>query len=181
MLFDNLVENPWVIKTVAAISIILLGLVLGRFFGNLIRTILRELEANTHLKKMHLEFNLEGSAYYIFSFLTYLLAINLALKQLGITTLVLYVISGGSLLILLVIATLSIKGALPNLVAGWILLINRPFPEGSRIIIQEIDGKPFHLEGRIFKIRLTETILESNHRLIFLPNAILTKNKVLRR
>lgn len=181
MLFDNVVENPWVIKSVAAISIILLGLVLGRFFGNLIRTILRELEANTILKKLNIAFNLEGSAYYIFSFLTYILAINLALKQLGITTIVLYVASGIIILLVVIISVLSIKGALPNLVAGWILLTNKPFPEGSRIQIQEIEGKPFHLEGRIFKIKLTETILESNHRLIFLPNAILTKNKVIKK
>lgn len=178
MLFDNVVENPGVIRMVAALSIILLGLVLGRFLGNLIRTILKELEANRLLRKLRVGFNLEESSYYIFSVLTYILAINLALKQLGITTLVLYVVSGIIVVLLLMVAALSIKGTLPNLMAGWNILTKKPFSRGNKIILQEIEGKPFHLEGRILKIQLTETIVESKNRLIFIPNTILMKNKV---
>ena len=182
MLFDNFVENQWVISIVASISIILLGLVLGKFFGSLFRMILKELEANNLIKKyLKSNFNLEGYTYYIFSFITYILAINLALNQLGITAIALYIFSGIIFLTIIIVIFLSIKGALPNLVAGFNLAIYRPFKEKETIIIEELEGKRFNLEGKIIKMKPTETIILSGTQLIFIPNSILTRNKIIKK
>jgi len=179
MLFDDFVENPWLLKIVAALAIIFLGLVLGKFLGSLSRKILKELEANNFIKnKLKSNFNLEGYTYYIFSFFTYLLAISLALKELGITAIAVYVISGIMILTAIIIIALSIKGVLPNLVAGFNMSIYKSFQEKDTIIIEELEGKPFNLEGKIIKIKPTETIILSGQQLIFLPNSILTKNKI---
>ena len=179
MLFDNFIENPLLAKLVASLAIILLGLVLGKFFGSLSRTILKELEANSLIKnKLKSNFNLEGYTYYIFSFIVYLLAINLALKQLGITTIFLYILSGFLLIAAIAVIFFSIKGSLPNLVAGFNLAISQNFGEKDTILIEEIQGKPFNLEGRIIKIRTTETLILAGQQLIFIPNSVLTKNKV---
>ncbi|HLC63367.1 MAG TPA: mechanosensitive ion channel domain-containing protein [Candidatus Nanoarchaeia archaeon] len=181
MLFDNFIENPSLGKIVASLAIILLGLVLGKFFGSLSRTILNELEANSLIKnKLKSNFNLEGYTYYIISFIVYLLAINLALKQLGITTIVLYIISGIALIAGILVIFFSIKGMLPNLVSGFNLAIYQPFKEKDTISIEEIQGKKFNLEGRIIKIKTTETLILSGQQLIFIPNSVLTRNKVIR-
>ena len=102
MFFDNIVGNPWVVKIVAALAILLIGFVIGRFFGNISRIVIKELELNSIIRrKINIKFNLENYAYYIISFIIYIFAIDIALNQLGITKIVLIIVPAIIILIAL--------------------------------------------------------------------------------
>ena len=160
-------------KLIIAVVILLVGFIIGKVVGRLVQKVLHELELDTILKKMGLKITLESASGMIVSVLIYFIAIVMALNQLGLTTVILYIIIGGAILLILVSTILAVKDFIPNLIAGFFVHKKGYFQEGNKI---KVKG----LEGKIKKISLIETEIETNKKdIIFIPNSLLVKTAVL--
>jgi|SRR3989344_4016706 len=174
MFFDNIVGNPWVVKIVAALAILLIGFVIGRFFGNISRIVIKELELNSIIRrKINIKFNLENYAYYIISFIIYIFAIDIALNQLGITKIVLIIVPAIIILIALILVFLGVKGIIPSIVSGIALYLNGNVHPGDYLQLPQV-------EGRVVRVKLTETVIINEQQfLVFIPNKIIIQNRII--
>jgi small conductance mechanosensitive channel len=164
------------INLIAAIVIILIGLVIGRFLGNLTRKILHELEIDKLLKeKTKFKFPLEQFLGSLIKYIAYFASIIFALNQLGLKTAVLNIILIIILVLLVGFMLLALKDFIPNLVAGIMLHQKRKIMPGEKIEVNNI-------EGEIINFSLFETKIRTrNGEIVYIPNSILTKNVVIKK
>lgn len=164
------------LNLIAAIVILLVGLVVGRFLGNLTRKVLHELELDRLLKEQtRFKIPLEQFLASLVKFIVYFIVVILALEQVGLQTAVLNIILVIILLILMVFIILSIKDFIPNLVAGLFLHQKRNIKAGERIEVKNI-------EGEVLNISLIETKIRTrNGDIVYIPNSVLTKHVVIKK
>ena len=105
----------------AGIGILLMGLVLGVLVKKLVYKILKEVELNKIMSRVGVTYNLEQWVSSILSYLVYLITIVFFLDQLGITSIVLYLVLGAILMLVILTVIVGLKDVMPNFVA-WILL-----------------------------------------------------------
>ncbi|MEK6907447.1 MAG: mechanosensitive ion channel domain-containing protein [Nanoarchaeota archaeon] len=164
------------LNLVAAVVILLVGLVVGRFLGNLTRKVLHELELDRLLKEQtRFKIPLEQFLGSLVKFIIYFIAIIFALDQLGLQTAILNVILAIILIILVVFMILAVKDFIPNLVAGLFLHQKRNIKPGEKIEVNNI-------EGEVVNVTLVETKLRTKSGdIVYIPNSILTKNVVIKK
>jgi len=164
------------VNLIAALVILLLGIVIGRFVGKLIRRVLKEVEINKILKEeAGVKVPLEEVVSSIAKYLIYLIAVIFALDQIGLTTTILNIILGVFLLIIVVFIILAFKDFIPNLMSGLFIHQKRGLKDGDKI---KVDG----IEGKIEHISIIETRIKTkNGDIIFIPNSMLTKQKVIKK
>jgi len=157
------------IKLVAAITILLIGLILGRFFSNLVKKILKEVELNNIIKKeFKLDWPVEQFLVSFIRYLVYFVALVIALNQIGLAKIILYVILGGVLLFIVVFMILAIKDFIPNVVSGFLIQHRKLLKKGDKIKVKDIEGK-------VVDITLTEIQIKSGNEIIVVPNSVLSK------
>ena len=157
------------IKLVAAITILLIGLILGRFFSNLVKKILKEVELNNIIKKeFKLDWPIEQFLVSFIRYLVYFVALVIALNQIGLAKIILYVILGGVLLFIVVFMILAIKDFIPNVVSGFLIQHRKLLKKGDKIKVKDIEGK-------VVDITLTEIQIKSGNEIIVVPNSVLSK------
>lgn len=160
-------------KLVVAVIILLIGFIIGKLVGRLVQKLLHELELDKILEKARLKITLESTLGMIVSLIIYFIAIVMALNQLGLTTVILYIIIGGAILLILISTVLAIKEFIPNLISGFFIHKKGYFKEGDRIKIKGVEGK-------IKRINLIETeIVTKKKDVIFIPNSLLVKVAVM--
>lgn len=160
-------------KLIVAVVIILIGFIIGKVAERIIQKVLHELEVDRLMERTGIKFSLETVISNLAAYLIYLIAIIMALNQLGLTTIILYIVVGGIIVLIVVSTLLAIKDYIPNMIAGFFIFKKAKFKEGNKI---KFNGT----EGRVKKIGLVETeILTRNGNQIFVPNSILIKNKVI--
>lgn len=164
------------LNLIAAVVILLVGLVIGRFLGNLIRKILHELELDRLLKEQtRFKIPLEQFLGSIVKFIVYFVAIIFALDQLGLQTAILNIILIIILIVLVVFMVLAVRDFIPNLVAGLMLHQKRNIKPGERIEVNDI-------EGEVINISLIETkVRTKSGDMVYIPNSMLTKNVVIKK
>jgi small conductance mechanosensitive channel len=164
------------LKLIAAVVILLIGLVIGRFLGNLTKKILHELELDKLLKEQtRFKIPLEQFLGSVVKFVVYLLFIILALNQLGLETAILNIILTIILVVLVAFMILAVKDFIPNFVAGIILHQKRNIKAGERIEVNDI-------EGEVINVTLIETkIRTKSGEIVYIPNSVLTKNVVIKK
>ncbi len=164
------------LNLIAAVVILLIGLVIGRFLGNLTRKVLHELELDRLLKEQtRFKVPLEQFLGSIVKFIIYFIAIIFALNQLGLRTAILNIILIIILVTLVIFIILSVKDFIPNLVSGLILHQKRNIRPGERIEVNNI-------EGEIINVTLVETKLRTkNGEIVYVPNSILMNNVVVKK
>ena len=157
------------IKLVAAITILLIGLILGRFFSKLVKKILKEVELNNIIKKeFKLDWPVEQFLVSFIRYLVYFVALVIALNQIGLAKIILYVILGGVLLFIVVFMILAIKDFIPNVVSGFLIQHRKLLKKGDKIKVKDIEGK-------VVDITLTEIQIKSGNEIIVVPNSVLSK------
>ncbi len=168
--------SDFTLNLIAAIVILLLGLVIGRFLGNLTKRILHELELDKLLKEQtRFKIPLEQFFGSIVKFIIYFTAIIFALNQLGLQTAILNIILIIILVSLVIFIILAVKDFIPNLVAGLFLHQKRNIKPGERIEVN-------NLEGEIVSVTLVETKLRTKSgEIVYIPNSVLTKNVVIKK
>ncbi len=162
-------------QLVVAVIIVLMGLVLGKILGKLTQKALHEIELNKIIKKAAgIRASVEEIISISVSYFIYFIFIIMALNQLGITTVVLHMISGAILIIIIISVLLSVKDFMPNMFAGLFIHQKRSIKEGDIIKVDNTQGKVVH-------INLVETKIETKQGdIIYIPNSLLTKKKVIK-
>ena len=164
------------LNLVAAIVILLVGLVVGRFLGNLTRKVFHELELDKLLREQtRFKIPLEHFLGSLVKFIVYFISIIFALDQLGLQTAILNIILTIILIVIVAFIILSVKDIIPNLIAGLFLHQKRNIKPGEKIEVNNI-------EGEVINVSLTETkVRTKNGDIVYIPNSILTKNVVIKK
>lgn len=157
-----------------ALLILLLGFIVGKLAGRILSKVLHQLKVNELLRKIGVQNPVEGVAGSIMSLAIYVGSVLAALNQLRIAPLVLYIIIITVIAVCAISFLLSVKDFMPNLFAGLFVYRHGLIREGDVVQIQDTIGKVVHLN-------LLETQLETKEGdIIFIPNTLLTKNKVIK-
>lgn len=166
--------SPILSKIVIAILILLIGLIIGKLIGNLIRRALNEVQLDKHLRTVvGLKFSLEKIVGSFVSYFIYFVAIVMSLNSLGLTTVILNMISAAIIVIVVVSFILAIKDFFPNFISGIMIRSKKVFNEGDVIQIKEV-------RGRITSIGFLETkLLTSNKEEVIIPNSIFNKRQII--
>ncbi|MEK6849001.1 MAG: mechanosensitive ion channel domain-containing protein [Nanoarchaeota archaeon] len=161
-------------SAVLAVVYFLMGVVIAKLAERIIEWVLHELEVDNWLKKAGLKFAFEQSIAALVKYVIYAVTIILVLDQLRITAPVLNIVAYGIGLLVLAGILLGFKDFVPNFVAG-ISIHRRGFvKEGDQIRVRDI-------EGEVRSVNLLDTrIKTSTGDIIFVPNAIMVKNEVMR-
>ena len=162
-----------IVNTVAAAVIaLLIGFIIGKVASKLIQRGMHELDVNRILKKAGVPFGLEEFVGHTIEYFIYFVAIVIALDQLGVTAIVLYIVTAVIGLVLVIAFLLSIKDFIPNFIAGLRLSSKRLFAVGDTITVDSVTGrvKTFGL--------LETTLISKNKDVMHIPNALLLKREV---
>ena len=172
LLYLNTFFSTILLKLIVAVIILLIGFIIGRVCERIIQKVLHELELDRIMKKAGIKMSLEMVISSLVAYLIYFLAIIIALNQLGLTTVVLYIIVSAIILLIIISTLLAIKDYVPNIFAAFFIYRRGLIKEGEKI-------KLGHVEGRVKKIGLVETeILTKKCDTIFLPNSLLIKSEL---
>ncbi len=160
-------------KIVIAVVILLIGFIVGKVLGRLIHKGLRELEIDKALKRSGVKFGIEDFISRVVEYFIYFLTVISALNQIGLTTVVLYMIAAIVLIILAASFILGIKDFIPNFISGMVIYRRDFIKNGSTI---RVNG----MEGEIVVLTLLETRIKTKKGdVICLPNSYITKSKVV--
>lgn len=154
------------------IIILLVGFGLGLLLKKIVHRILQEFELNKIMSKIGITANVERGVSWIVSSIIYLITILFFLNQLGITSVVLYLIVGAILMLLVLTFLVGLKDVIPNLVAWIILQKKGNVKEGKRIELREIYGV-------VERVGYLETEIRTDRGdVLYVPNALFLKSKV---
>src|SRR3989344_3955195 len=143
------------VKLIVAIAIILIGLVFGRFIGNITKKLLRELEINRILKEqVKINIPLEEFLSASLKYIIYLVSIIIALSQIGLATTIFYILVILILVALLAFIILAVKDFVPNAVAGFIIYQKKKIKVNDIIQVNNIEGKVIELALLDTKIKV---------------------------
>lgn len=159
-------------NVIGAIVVLLIGLIIGLIVKKLLKKILHEIELDQIVKKLGKAYDLEKRISNLASYLIYFLFFVWALRLLGITSVILYILGGVILLLLGATFLLGVKDFIPNLVAGIVIYRKNYWKKGKKI---KING----MEGKIDKLGLLEMEIKTKKGdKIYVPNSLLIKSKV---
>ena len=160
-------------KLITALIIILSGFILGRLVGRLLGRVLHEIELDNILSRTGIKMPVEHTLATLAAYLIYFIAVIMALNQLGLTTVALYIIVGGAVVMIIIATALGIKDFIPNMIAGIFIYRKGIIRENQRMIIKNVEGK-------VKKISIIETELETkNGDIILVPNSLIIKSTVI--
>jgi len=155
----------------AGVVILLIGFGFGLLAKKLVKKVLKEIELNKIMAKVGFTYDLEKWISSIIPYLIYLVTIVFFLDQLGITSVVLYLVVGAILMLVILTFLVGLKDVMPNFVA-WVLLQRKSkIREGSRVEVREI-------AGRVEKVGYLETeIRTDSDDILYVPNSLFMKSK----
>ena len=158
------------VKLAASFAVLLIGIVLTRFIVKLTQKIIKGSNVNKFIqKKLKISLSIEKSLSNIIKYILYIIVTIVALNQLGITKIVLYLIAILIIITFIVYFILSVKGLIPNFMAGIYILKNKKVKKNSNIQYNTI-------KGIIKNISLTKTkIITKEKDIITIPNSIIKK------
>lgn len=172
----NLTDGNFALQILIALIIFIFSLILGKILGRLIDKFCTKISLNQvfyDITKIKLNLNRILSS--IVSYTIYFIGFVWSLNYMGIASTILNFISGFTLILVLILAFLSFKDFIPNLVSGFFIHSKGYLKEGDVIKLHDIEGK-------IIFLNLVETKVKTKEGdLIFIPNSRLTKYEVIKR
>jgi small conductance mechanosensitive channel len=163
-----------IVKLIAALAIVLFGLILGNLFSKLLKKVLHGFELNRVLKDQGIKFPLEEFLSSILKYIVYFIGIIWALTELGLATVVLEIVLIVILILVVIFIILAFKDFIPNITAGFFIHHKNLFKKGDHIRVKSIDGV-------IQEVDLIETKVRTvDGDVILVPNSILTKSEVIK-
>ncbi len=153
-----------------AVVILFIGGIIGKITEKTIQRILHELELNLLLRRfLGTKVLFEEAVSLGIKWLVYIMTMIIALKQLGIETIVLNILFAGIVLFCIVGILLGLRDFIPNAVSGLLLYKKKAIKQGDVIRVKDIEGK-------VKEMSLVQTILETKNKdIIYVPNACLVK------
>lgn len=172
--FFDFSSEGFMIKLIAAISIVVVGLLLGYIASRLVKRLLQELELNKILKEQGMKMPLEELISSFVRYIIYFIALIFALSELGLETIAFSIILGVILVIMIAFVVLAFKDFIPNVTAGFFIHQQGIIKKGDRIKFRSSEGVIVHTD-------LNETRLKlDNGDVIFIPNSILIKDEIVK-
>lgn len=160
------------VKIIVAIVVILIGIILARILSKLTYRILHELELDRILKDLGVKVPVEEFVGTIVKYIVYFIAVIIALNQLGLETIVFYIILILFLVILIVFVVLAFKDFIPNITAGFFMHQKRLIKKGDKIIVKNI-------EGTVMEISLIDTKIKTKGGdIVHMPNSVFLKSEL---
>lgn len=171
-----LMSNPLINDIIIAIAIFLLGLIIGRIVGKFVQRLLKDFKVDgTVQKTTGLKTSLERVLGSVISYAIYFIFFIIALNYVGITSIILNVLSIAVIVILAISLILTIKDSVPNMIAYNTITKHKHVQIGDRIRLDSV-------EGVIENISLFETIIKTDlGDRIHIPNSIFLKEKFVRK
>lgn len=156
--------NDIVLRIIIFIIIILLGLIVSKVVNNLVRKLIKEIELYKIFKKADIKFNPNKFLPSLSKYIVYLLTIIIALNAVGITKIVLWVISILLFLIIVFYIIVSIKDLIPNCYYGF--RIKKKYKVGDNLRYKNIRGKVIYMN-------LVELQVKTNKEVVYIPYKLL--------
>ncbi|MBS3153094.1 mechanosensitive ion channel [Candidatus Woesearchaeota archaeon] len=156
-----------IIDLVVAVLIIFLGLVIARFLGNLTRRILKEFETDRIIKDYSfLTLKIEDLMGNLVKYLIYLITAVIALNQIGITGIVIYILIGLGILTAVGIVLFDVKDYMRNLVIGIFSKKRKKFRLNQEVRINCV-------KGRIIDLGITEIKIKTKKEdILVIPSSL---------
>lgn len=158
-------------RLIVAVVIVLVGFILGKIVQKISYRVFHGFEIDEVVKKGGIKFSIEEILSNILMAIVYVIFFIIALERMGVTSIVLNVVSVFAIVIILVSFLLALKDYLPNAFAGFVIMQKEMYKKGNVIEVNDVKGK-------VMQISMAETKLETNGDIIFLPNFTILKNKV---
>ncbi len=174
-MFENLWQGlaDYFYQIIAGFIMLLVGFGLGVLAKRFSRKGLQEIGFNRILRIINVPYNGEEIVSSLLSYIIYLVTIIFFLQQLGITSIVLYLLLGAVLMIIILSFVVGLKDVIPNFIAGLFLRGKNSLHVGMRVQVKEISGK-------IDKIGHLETEIETEQGdILYVPNNLFLRSKVL--
>ncbi len=167
-----LTSNPFLTSIVIAMIIFISGLIIGRIVGKIIEKLLKEFRVDpTIKKKTNIKLSVGKLLGVFVQTSIYILFTVIALNYVGLTSLILNIISIAIIIILSISFILALKDSLPNLIAG--ISIRKNLSIGKKLKYKD-------LEGLVEEISLFEVkIKKSNDDVLHIPNSVFVKEKYI--
>ncbi len=166
------VLKPIYSDIVVAVVILLIGFIIGKIVSKLFHKVLNEIELNKLIKRtfgMRIrfeEFMSHVSAYFI-----YFITIILVMEILNLSSIIMYILSGGIIIVIIASVLLGIKDLIPNLFAGMAMHRKDFLKEGDYIKFDNI-------EGTVIDLNLIDVKIEKGNKdILFIPNNIFIKKE----
>ena len=165
------VASKYFYEVVTAIIILFIGFGLGILVKKLLARLLKEVGLNKVMAKVSITQDVEKGISIGVSSLIYVITIIIFLRQLGLQSVVLYLILGAVLMLMILTLMVGLKDVIPNLV-GWVALQRKgTIKEGRRVQIREIEGVVEH-------IGYLETEIKTEQGdILCVPNSLFMKSK----
>ena len=171
---NSIFENKLLTDITIAIIILLVGFIIGKLLGKLVSRVLHELEVDELSKKTGAKVKIAEALGSLTSFLIYFIAVVMALDQLGIKTIILYIIAVAVIIFMILAMLLGIKDFIPNMFAGFFVFRKKLIKKDDWIMVHGVKGK-------IEKINLVETTLKTKTGdTVIIPNSTLMKEEVIK-
>ena len=155
----------------AGIVILLVGFGFGLLAKKLIKKVLKDIELNKIMAKVGFTYDVEKGISLIVPYLIYLITVVFFLNQLGITSVVLYLVVGAILMLVILTFLVGLKDVMPNFVAWVLMQRGSKIKEGSKVEVREIAGK-------VEKVGYLETeIRTDSDDILYVPNSLFMKSK----
>ena len=163
--------QSYVYTAITGIVILLIGFAVGILIQRLLYKLLQEVRLNRIMSKVGVTYNLEKWISSVVSYIIYVFTIILFLDQLGLRSIVLYIISGAVLMLLILTLLVGLKDIIPNFVAWIVLQRKDKIKEGYSIDVKEISGV-------VEKIGFLEMEIKTpNGDILYVPNSLFLKSK----
>lgn len=160
------------LNIVAALLILLLGFVLAKLVGNLLRKFFHSISLDILLSKaLKTRVKIAPIIAGLVSLIIYVASVIWALYQVGILTYVVQYLSMVIVVLILLSLLLSLKDALPNFFLGFILRRKLGLRLKKTISFDNITGI-------VKEVGLTAIIIETKSEKLFVPYVLLQKKQV---
>jgi len=160
------------VKVIAALVILLFGIVMANILAKLLKKLLHSFEINSVLAGSGFKFPLEEFVSSIVKYVIYFASIIWALTELGLATTILQIILVVILIIMIIFIILAFKDIIPNIAAGFFMHSKGLYKKGDHIAIGSVEGK-------IIELDIMETKIKSKEGdIVVVPNSVLMKSEI---
>jgi small-conductance mechanosensitive channel len=167
--------SAFMLKLVAALTIMILGVIGSIIISRLFRKLLHSFEIDAVLKDQGIKIPFEEFASSILKYLLYFMTIIWGLNVLGMATTILQIILVVMLVIIIIFVILAFKDFIPNVTAGFYIHSKGVIKEGDRVTIGAVSGTVVSIDTIETKIKTKEKDI------VLVPNVMLLKTAVIKR
>lgn len=126
------------LNIILAFAYFIISLIIGKFLGKLVTSILIEAGLQQILEKVGIEFRLSDVAGKLWSYIIYIAGVWLALEKLGLTKIIAIILIIFGLFLTIVALTFGIQDFIKNVFIG--MLIRKKYAKKTRVNVKGIKG-----------------------------------------